>query len=564
MAGVDGVLTATAQISFQAAEHGDRRDVDRVLTELTGDPRPESRAWQMALEAVRWSFDLSRGPAPRLDAARDLGSAPAAAPILCRVCTVMERVAFCSFDRPLLSEWIGLHTKLDADARAAGSPADLALATALLWGRLLVGELAGLDEEAKAVSDEASRQGAGAAVVEGTVVRALVALSTGSLAEATELGRRAARMAQAEALSHHEYLAHITLARIRRYSGRPHLALHILAALARVAPQTWAGWIGWETLLAGGTTSETKHFAGPSADAERYLRILIGAARAGDRATFERAVVDTRDAANIWPAFAAEVAALVGALDPLGQDIPVTMGAWTRGETAAIPFGLHGVGIQQDAGPQAESATAYVIARPKESGRRLLLPGLSLAPRAQLLARDSARAGARTETGIAALALAGDAGDSRDGFFRSVYGFTFVPYRHRAVLDTLCHRMRTLLGTAGEIRRDEGESMAHADSPPFPSTAAPAVPAIALVLRETIVVPDMRCILPTADRVLRALALLGATSATVAAETLHMPLRTVQAVLQELVSEGACTIERDGRRVAYKIEDTTFTQVTAV
>ena len=88
------------------------------------------------------------------------------------------------------------------------------------------------------------------------------------------------------------------------------------------------------------------------------------------------------------------------------------------------------------------------------------------------------------------------------------------------------------------------------------------MPTIGLVLRETIVVPDMRCILPTADRVLRALALLGATSATVAAETLHMPLRTVQAVLQELVSEGACTIERDGRRVAYKIEDTTFTQVT--
>ena len=76
-------------------------------------------------------------------------------------------------------------------------------------------------------------------------------------------------------------------------------------------------------------------------------------------------------------------------------------------------------------------------------------------------------------------------------------------------------------------------------------------------------VPDMRCILPTADRVLRALALLGSTSASVAAEQLQMPLRTVQAVLQQLVSEGACTTERDGRHVVYKIEDTTFTQVTA-
>ena len=67
----------------------------------------------------------------------------------------MERVAFCSFDRPLLSTWIGLHTKLDAAARAAGGRADLSLATALLWARLLVGELAGLDEEAKTVLTDA-------------------------------------------------------------------------------------------------------------------------------------------------------------------------------------------------------------------------------------------------------------------------------------------------------------------------------------------------------------------------------------------------------------------------
>ena len=69
--------------------------------------------------------------------------------------------------------------------------------------------------------------------------------------------------------------------------------------------------------------------------------------------------------------------------------------------------------------------------------------------------------------------------------------------------------------------------------------------------------------LPAADRVLRALATLGATSASGAADSLRMPLRTVQAVLQQLVAEGACTIERDGRRVAYRIEDTTFTQVTS-
>ena len=181
---------------------------------------------------------------------------------------------------------------------------------------------------------------------------------------------------------------------------------------------------------------------------------------------------------------------------------------------------------------------------------------MALAPPARTLGRDAVRSGARTETGIAALALAGEGGDTRDAIFRRVYGFTFVAYRHRAVLDTLCHRMRALLGSAGDIRRDEAEASGVADSP------SPAMPSIALVLREAIVVPDMRCVLPAADRVLRSLALLGATSASAAAESLRMPLRTVQAVLQQLVADGACTIERDGRRIAYRIEDTTFTEVT--
>jgi hypothetical protein len=190
-----------------------------------------------------------------------------------------------------------------------------------------------------------------------------------------------------------------------------------------------------------------------------------------------------------------------------------------------------------------------------------LFPGLALAPPARLLARDSAKSGGRTETGIAALALAGPSGMTRDAFFRSVYGFPFVAYRHRAVLDVLCHRMRGLLGDAGEIRREGGDaataSSGAVSSPP------PAGPWITMVLREAIIVPDMRCVLPAADRVLRALSMLGATSATAAADSLRMPLRTVQAVLQQLVSEGACMLERDGRRVAYRIEDTTFTQVTS-
>jgi hypothetical protein len=575
MADADDVLTAAARISFQAAEHGDFRGFDQLLPRLAQGRAPESRAWRLALAAIRGSFDPARAPAPTLEEARrtaELGVQ--VAQIVARTCAVMERVAVCTLDRKRLSDWTDLHASLAAPGSSGDRSGDITLCTARLWERLLGGEAVGLDASARAVLEEASRQNAGAEVIEGTVIRALAALSAGVLDEAIELGRRASRMAQTEALSHHEYLASVALARVRRYSGRPHLALHILAALRRVAPRTWSGWIRWETLLAGGRASPASTgderdvvaahvIESPSAIAGQRLGDLLDAARNGDRRSFNAATEMLEQAAGIWPHLAQEVAALLAALDPERRTIPDSMTPWCRGETATVPYGLHGVGIPQDAEPQAETATAYVVAQPGKRGRRFLFPGLPLAPRARMLARDSVKSGARTETGIAALALAGSNGFGRDGFFRSVYGFPFVAYRHRAVLDVLCHRMRTLLGGAGEIRRDGGDAAATIEATAEAPSSGATGPSIALVLHEAIVVPDMRCVLPTADRVLRALATLGATSASAAADSLRMPLRTVQAVLQQLVAEGACTIERDGRRVAYRIEDTTFAEVTS-
>jgi hypothetical protein len=563
MAGVDGVLTAAARTSFQSAEHGDLRGLDPLVSHLSGSVAPGDRGWGMALEAVRWSFDTTRGSAPSISDARRLAdSAPEARAGMTQACVVMERVAFAALNGPMLAEWTDLHASLGTAAGNRDGSGDVLLAGAHLWQRLLAGEISGIESAARDLGDEASRQSAAATVIEANVIRALAALSSGALDEAIDLSRRASRMAQTEALSHHEYLANITLARVRRYSGRPHLALHILAALDRVAPPSWSGWIGWECLLAGGARTPRDLPDFPSARAERPLQELLESARGGDRTKFDAAAGAALRAAQIWPALAAEVSGLIAALDPSAREVPASTEAWIRGETATIPFGLHGVGISHAGDPKGEDATAYVLARPGQPGRRFLRPGLALAPPARMLGRDAVRSGARTETGIAALALVGAGGDTRDAVFRRVYGFTFVPYRHRAVLDTLCHRMRALLGNAGDIRRDEAETAVAAESgsssPPSPGTA----PSIGLVLREAIVVRDMRCVLPVADRVLRSLALLGATSANSAAESLRMPLRTVQAVLQQLVAEGACTIERDGRRVAYRIEDTTFTEIT--
>lgn len=471
---------------------------------------------------------------------------------LAEVCALMERISLALFDSSALNEWADLHALLLETVASSTGP-DLRLAVARLWLRVLSGESTDLGVAAGAVVDQASATAAGSAAIQGTVIRALSALSDGKLDEAVELARRGSRMAQAESLSHDEYLANIVLARVRRYSGRPHLALHILAALDRVAPSYWSGWIGWETLLAGGTPprSPDPTPAAASSGAERALSEVLRAAHSGDREAFRAALARLKRAASVWPGFAAEAAALVAGVDPLEGEVPSGLEDWCSGRTAVIPFGLHGVSVSPGVDPQVEMATAYVLGRPGKPGRRFLVPGLTLIPGALVVARDPAHTPGRTETGIAALVLAGDEGESRDDFFRRVYGFTFVPYRHRGVLDTLCHRMRTLLGAAGEIRREDGEGAVGADAT-----------SIALALKETIVVPDMRCVLPTADRVLRSLAMVGPTSATAAAESLRMPLRTVQAVLQQLVAEGACSIERQGRRVAYRIQDTTFTTVT--
>jgi hypothetical protein len=566
MPNAEEVLTAAARISFAAGEHGNFRGIDALLGKLASMPNPLPQAWNLALRAIRWSFDPTAAPAPEVAEALRFKEQPdAIRQIAARACSVMERACIRVFDAVQLAAWIDAHAALDGRSEDR-SALDVGLWSARLWQKLLTGDTDGQEGEAKALFDEASRQKAAPQVIESTVLRALLALSGGSTDDAVELGRRASRMAQSEALPQLEYLANVTLARVRRYSGRPHLALHILAALSRVAPPAWSGWIGWEMLLGGGDGWRNDEAAAalsdaPSKIAERRLGALIAAARSGDRAVFVKSAEALEKAAAVWPDLAREAQALLAALDPLRETIPDVALPWSRGETATIPCGLHGVGVPQGSGPESEGATAFVAAQPGRPGRRFLRPGLAFAPTGGILARDSTKAsagGVRTETGIAALALAGEGGTSRETFFRNVYGFPFVAHRHQAVLDVLCHRMRNLIGAAGEVRRDSGEPSSAAGS------ASPSGPSLSLILQKPIVVPDMRCALPAADRVLRALATLGTTSASSAADSLRMPLRTVQAVLQQLVADGSCSIERDGRRVAYKIEDTTFTQVTPV
>jgi hypothetical protein len=595
-------LIAKATAAFGSGEHGDFRGFDAIWEELRAASDTTLRAWRLALQAIRWSFDPGFCPPPGAGEARHLAKeSPEIAAIVARACSVMERACIPALDGAQLAIWTEVHAGLPPAGPQPGGPVvaaapgplngvgarppvelgdgvDVSLRSARLWLRLLAGEAAGADSEAKQIFEDAARLRAPAQVIETTVLRSLAALSAGETEAAVDLARRASRMAQAESLPQLEYLANLTLARVRRYSGRPHLALHILVALSRVAPPVWSGWIAWEVILAGGrpqfardpveggggavslaAEGRARELALPETPAAAAARALLGflqVVRDGRREEFAEQATALRRASACWWDLAQESETLLAAVDVAQDDAPLRLAPWRRGETTAIPCGLHGIGIPQGADLETETATAFVLAGPQRSGRRILRPGLTLAPEARMLTRESAKnaaAGVRTETGIAALALAGPNGLSREDFFRTVYGFPFVPHRHQAVLDVLCHRMRNLLGDAGELRRDGADV----------GGGGASGPSLVLILGKSIVVPDMRCALPTSDRVLRALATLGTTSASTAAESLRMPLRTVQAVLQQLVAEGACTVERDGRRVSYRIEDTTFTEVTS-
>ena len=63
---------------------------------------------------------------------------------------------------------------------------------------------------------------------------------------------------------------------------------------------------------------------------------------------------------------------------------------------------------------------------------------------------------------------------------------------------------------------------------------------------------------------LRHLARGASASAKELAQRLGIPLRTVQLALQEMTEDGICSMSKDGRKVAYVIEDTTFCEVTVV
>ena len=122
------------------------------------------------------------------------------------------------------------------------------------WQSLARGEAEALEPRMAELFALASASRDPRVVVEVTALRALVLASLAKTGDALTFARRASLMARTEAEPEAELLANIVLARLRRHVGKPHLAVRILDALARLVPHAPRAWLEWERLLAGGTS----------------------------------------------------------------------------------------------------------------------------------------------------------------------------------------------------------------------------------------------------------------------------------------------------------------------
>jgi hypothetical protein len=474
---------------------------------LRGDFVPLLAARASASTADRIAIDAvvslaSDRPPPRAADARAHSARRALAP--------MALHAFLSADRRRLDEVLSAHDALGERREVASG-----------WAALFDG---------KPIASEGGETDA-ANKVELAAQRAFAALEEGDIARAIELSRRATRMARTEGFVFLEYLASIVLARVRRYSGKPHLATRILAALAQVAPGPWRAFVQWERAL---TLDAVGRPMWSSTDA---LARMLDAASRGDRVGFE-AAAEFRS--GLRP-LDRELEAVAAAIDPARARASIER--WYNGEIAESPGEIAGfTGSSVDAEGE-EHAGVLVLVSPDAPARRILRAGAGLLDRGARADVSYALAQARTYQLLAELAFAGPSGLDREVAFRRVYGFAFQPATHAGVLRTLVHRARSVIEGAADIARSD--------------TRLSLVPVRAFVF------PDPRCAQSIESLVLRSLALReGRASASEIAEALGVSARTVQTALKDLVLEGVCAVDGKGRAVSYKLEDTTFWEPT--
>lgn len=434
-----------------------------------------------------------------------------------------------------------------AERLAQGAPEQVRVPAALAsgWARWMRDDVAGLDPELAELERAARAEGSAVLVIDACALRALSAESRGEVEAMVATARRASRMARAEGIPISECLAHLVLARARRVSRHPHLAIRILGALRRVAPPGLGGWLDWESVLAGDSEALDRArepaLGTPSERASAALVAALRAAMRGDPAALDAAAAMLGESVRGASCVAREAQELLAALD-VRRAPPPGLVEWSAARSILAPTSVHGLCVRM--GDAASDASeGVVVAAPGGTPRRVLGIGAPLLGGDELvrLRKTRMRQG-RVETLVAVLASALPGGLSESECFAQAYELAYQPEIHRGVFDVLVTRARAYLEGKGEIVRGQGR--------------------IALRLHAPLVIPDPRCAAPVHDRLLRILAREGRASAGEAARRAGLSIRAVQDALKTLAEEGACVGERDGRQIVYAVEDTTFSEPT--
>ena len=490
---------STAVGGLHGAAEAPWREIDAADED---GPDAAEPAWAWALACARWAAGISPPPASPPD-----GDGRA----LARGGWVLARGAFAAKDLGLLDAWVGYGERLGVE------PGITALLRA--FRALAHGQTEEAATQAHAAATAARGSGAAALLVEAEALRALALLEARRAPEAREIARRASRMGRTESLPQSEYLAGIALARVRRWEGRPHHAARILSSLTPIAPEPWRGWAAAELWLCGDTEGARK----AAADERTPIGQVVARWLAGRPLT----------QALPWAPIARIEAEVEALLDP---EAPAAgLADWRHG--GELPQRYRGLSL---VGTEDEPVGApWIHLRPGAAPARLLALGLQRteAPRARAPRRQR-----RTTQALAALALAGPRGLSREELFRRVYGFTFKAVTHQGSLDVLMHRVRDVIAPFGEIQRTEGE--------------------VQLLVDRPCLLEDEPGETPLEDLVLRTIATHPGHGARELATELGVALRTMQTLLAQLAAEGLCEATKDGRRLTYRVEDTTFSEPT--
>lgn len=530
------------RVRYVDLERGDFSDVAPLIEQLEAVGTTRAHAHIATLRAHLWFADESGGALPDPSDMVRWAEDPSCHEALSRAAVLHQLGRILAFDVAGVTNMSRLVAEVHSEEPATRTRIEFVkLATHFIQGERPEAVWAALS----AVFEGAKKNQLAGLAIDAQCAMAIACMIGGDLTQATAISRRASRMARTEGLPQQQYLSNLLLARVRRLNGVPHLATHILNALMVIAPSPYQSWIRWERLLAGTIVGDGPPPQQPVDWACGALGRVLDAAMKGEGEDLALAEKDLLMHVAPVPLVRAEAQDLCMGIDPLGSTTATSdaMSEWLKGATALPPHGLYGV---EDIATEEVDANrrdvGYILAGPGRRARRVL--GFAKAPLASADLHDEKRTDRRRiriETGVAVLALA--AGPIADSvFFRQVYGFEHNPIVHAAVLDALVSRMRKALTGVASLERVDG--------------------ALSLSFVCLARLPDPRCAQPLEDRVLRVLVRAQDGTAKDAATRLGLPLRTIQEALKELIDGGACAKRREGRKIAYVIEDTTFAPPT--